>query len=142
RRGQHPRPAARADPAPGHRQGTAGGSREGTRALAAALPGGAGAAAGRVLGAGPPPVRYRQRPVMTQSAADEAVPSAAGLFEIVKGGAPAGGIGAPRAPAPRHQDATAAPGLSGASIWAGRSRLVRPSLAHAPGGWRASARPR
>ncbi len=49
-RGQHPRSAARPDPAAGHRQGTAGRRGEGARPVAALLPGGQGMAAGRLLG--------------------------------------------------------------------------------------------
>src|SRR6185369_6844064 len=64
-RGQHPRSPARADPAASHRQGTAGRRREGARPLAAPLPGGAGVAPGRVLGAGPAPVRHGHRAPMT-----------------------------------------------------------------------------
>src|SRR5436309_10043646 len=63
--GQHPRSPAGADPATGHRQGAAGGRREGTRPLAAPLPGGAGMAPGRVLGAGAAAVRHRLRAPMT-----------------------------------------------------------------------------
>src|ERR1019366_6583537 len=96
-RGQHPRPAARAHPAAGDRQGTARGGGEGTRVVVAALPGGAGVAAGRLLGAGAPPVRHRQRPVVTQPPAvpptEPASPEAA-LFEIVGGAATAEEIAA------------------------------------------------
>jgi hypothetical protein len=82
---------------------------------------------------------------MTQPPADGAVPPEAALFEIVGSGATAEEIAALTAVlaavAGRRQNAAPAPGLAGASIWAGRSRLVRAPLAHAPGGWRASARP-
>ena len=83
---------------------------------------------------------------MTQPPPDEAAPAEAALFEIVGGGATAEEIAAlttvlTAIAAGRRQNAAPAPGLAGASIWAGRSRLVRPPLAHAPGGWRASARP-
>jgi Acyl-CoA carboxylase epsilon subunit len=83
---------------------------------------------------------------MTQPSADGAVPSEAALFEIVGGGATAEEIAALTAvlaavAAGRRQNAAPAPGPAGASIWAGRSRLVRAPLAHALGGWRASARP-
>jgi hypothetical protein len=83
---------------------------------------------------------------MTQPPADGAVPSEAAMFEIVGGGATAEEIAALAAvlaavAAGRRQDAVPAPGLAGTSVWAARSRLVRPPLAHAPGGWRASARP-
>jgi hypothetical protein len=83
---------------------------------------------------------------MTQPPAGGAVPPEAALFEIVGGGATAEEIAALTAvlaaiAAGRRQNAVPAPGLAGASIWASRSRLVRPPLAHAPGGWRASARP-
>ena len=61
RRGQHPRPAARADSAAGYRQGTTGRRREGTRPVIACLSGGQGVAAGCVLGAGAPAVRYWRR---------------------------------------------------------------------------------
>ena len=63
RPGQHPRPAARADPAAGHRQGAPGRRGEGTRPVAAFLPGGPRVAAGRVLGAGPPGVRHLHREI-------------------------------------------------------------------------------
>src|ERR1035438_290393 len=165
RRGQHPRPAARADPAAGHRQGTARGGGEGTRAFIAALPGGAGVAAGRVLGAGAPPVRHRQRPVMTQPSAESALPgtalpeaaspaaaspaappSEAALFEVVSGDATAEEIAALTAvlaalaaAGRRNQVPTRPTAVSG---WADRSRLLRSPLAHAPAGGGARARPR
>jgi hypothetical protein len=41
-----------------------------------------------------------------------------------------------------HQDAVPAGQPAGAPGWADRSRLLRSPLAHSPGGWRASARPR
>src|ERR1035438_10386610 len=169
RRGQHPRPAARADPAAGHRQGTARGGGEGTRAFIAALPGGAGVAAGRVLGAGAPPVRHRQRPVMTQPSAESALPgtalpeaaspaaastaaastaappSEAALFEVVSGDATAEEIAAltavlaALAAAGRRNQVPTRP--TAVSGWADRSRLLRSPLAPAPPRWRGAARP-
>jgi acyl-CoA carboxylase epsilon subunit len=41
-----------------------------------------------------------------------------------------------------HQAAVPAPRLARAPGWADRSRLMSGPLAHGPGGWRASARPR
>jgi Acyl-CoA carboxylase epsilon subunit len=46
------------------------------------------------------------------------------------------------AAAAARQDAVPAGQPAGAPGWTDRSRLLRSSLAHAPGGWRASARPR
>jgi hypothetical protein len=68
------------------------------------------------------------------------------LFEVADGGATpeeiaaltvvlAGAAAAHQATVPAGQPAVS-PG------WADRSRLLRSPLAHAPGGWRASARPR
>src|ERR1017187_4860250 len=144
-RGQHPRPAARAHPAAGDRQGTARGGGEGTRAVVAALPGGAGVAAGRLLGAGAPPVRHRQRPVMTRPPAvpptepaspeaalpgavpSETVPSETVPFELVSGGATAVEFPAPTAAlaniAASRRNVVPVGGPTAMSIWAERSRL-------------------
>ena len=76
----------------------------------------------------------------------DAVPSDAALFEIVSGGATAEEIAALTAvlatmAAASRRNAVPARGPTAMSIWAERSRLVRRPLAHAPNGWRASARP-
>jgi Acyl-CoA carboxylase epsilon subunit len=77
----------------------------------------------------------------------DAVPSDAALFEIVSGGATAEEIAALTAvlatmAAASRRNVVPARGPTAMSIWAERSRLVRRPLAHAPGAWRASARPR
>jgi hypothetical protein len=68
------------------------------------------------------------------------------LFEVAGGGATPEEIAALAvvlaAAASARQD-TVTPGQPAVSPgWADRSRLLRSPLAHAPGGWRASARPR
>jgi Ser/Thr protein kinase RdoA (MazF antagonist) len=77
----------------------------------------------------------------------EAAPSEAALFEIVNGGPTAEEIAALTAvlatmAAASRRNVVPARGPTIMSIWAERSRLVRRPLAHAPGAWRASARPR
>jgi hypothetical protein len=76
---------------------------------------------------------------------DPASPEAA-LFEVVSGDATAEEIAALTAvlaalaaAGRRNQVPTRPTAVSG---WADRSRLLRSPLAHAPAGWRASARPR
>ena len=77
---------------------------------------------------------------------EPASPEAA-LFEIVGGAATAEEIAALTAvlatmAAASRRGAVPAGGPVRVSGWAERSRLVRRPLAHAPGAWRASARPR
>jgi len=74
-------------------------------------------------------------------------PSDAALFEILSGEATGEEIAALTAvlatmAAASRRNVVPARGPAIMSIWAERSRLVRRPLAHAPGGWRASARPR
>ena len=153
-RGQHPRPAAGADPAAGHRQGTAGGRGEGARPVAAPLPGGEGVAPGRVLGPGPAAVRHRHRAPVTGG--DRAARRTGGdlpadpagqplaLLKVVSGQpspeelaaltvAVAAVLARPGAPA----------GQAGRvhSCWADRSRLPRVPPRPGPDAWRRSARP-
>jgi hypothetical protein len=76
----------------------------------------------------------------------DAVPSDAALFEVVSGAATAEEIAALTAVmaaiAADRRDAVPARAPTAVSGWAERSRLLRSPLAHAPAGWRASARPR
>jgi Acyl-CoA carboxylase epsilon subunit len=79
-----------------------------------------------------------------------AAPTGAALFEVVSGDATAEEIAVLTAvlavlAAAGHQaivPAVPARGPAALSIWADRSRLLRRPLAHAPAGWRYSARPR
>jgi Acyl-CoA carboxylase epsilon subunit len=76
----------------------------------------------------------------------ETVPSETVPFEIVSGGATAEEIAALTAvlatiAAASRRNVVPVRGPTAMSIWAERSRLVRRPLAHAPGSWRASARP-
>jgi hypothetical protein len=80
------------------------------------------------------------------AASPAAPPSEAALFEVVSGDATAEEIAALTAvlaalaaAGRRNQVPTRPTAVSG---WADRSRLLRSPLAHAPAGWRASARPR
>jgi hypothetical protein len=82
----------------------------------------------------------------TAAASTAAPPSEAALFEVVSGDATAEEIAALTAvlaalaaAGRRNQVPTRPTAVSG---WADRSRLLRSPLAHAPAGWRASARPR
>ncbi len=142
-RGQHPGSAARAYPAAGDRQGTAGRGGEGTRRVVAALPGGAGVAAGRVLGTGPPPVRDRERQVMTSEPGEQPLfsvmsgqPSAeelAALTAIV-----AAKLAASQRAAAAQSSAAASPARS---AWLDRAALTRAPLRPGPGAWRRSSLP-
>jgi hypothetical protein len=68
------------------------------------------------------------------------------LFEVAGGGATPEEIAALTvvlaAAASARQDTVPAGQPAVSPGWAERSRLLRSPLAHAPGGWRASARPR
>jgi Acyl-CoA carboxylase epsilon subunit len=84
--------------------------------------------------------------VPTGAAPSGAAPTGAALFEIVSGGATAEEIAALTAvlatmAAASRRNVVPARGPTAMAIWAERSRLVRRPLAHAPGAWRASARP-
>jgi hypothetical protein len=75
-----------------------------------------------------------------------ATPDAA-LFTVANGDATPEQIAAltavlAAATAARHRDGVPVTSPAGVPGWADRSRLMRSPLAHAPGGWRASARPR
>jgi hypothetical protein len=83
----------------------------------------------------------------SEAVPSEEVPSGAVLFEIVSGGATAEEVAALTAvlatmAAASRRNVVPARGPTVMSIWAERSRLVRRPPAHAPGAWRASARPR
>jgi hypothetical protein len=72
-------------------------------------------------------------------------PAGVPLFEVAGGATPeeiAALAAVLAAAAAARQDAVPAAQPAGASGWADRSRLLRSPLGHAPGGWRASARPR
>jgi len=67
------------------------------------------------------------------------------LFEVAGGATPeeiAALTVVLAAAAAARQDAVPAGQPAGTPGWADRSSLLRSPLAHAPGGWRASARPR
>jgi hypothetical protein len=93
-----------------------------------------------------PPAVPPTEPASPEAALPGAAPSEAVLFEIVSGGATAEEIAALTAvlatiAAASRRNVVPVRGPTAMSIWAERSRLVRRPLAHAPGGWRASARP-
>src|SRR6516164_514864 len=150
RPGQHPRPAARADPPARDRQGAPGRRGEGTRAVAAPLPGGPRVAAGRVLGAGAPGVRHRHRQIARLadlSYAERTVvtdPHRADrrpVLRVLRGNATPEEIAAVVAVLLSRSAAAEPPPPSAPSAWADRSRLLRRPLSPGPGAWRRSALP-
>ena len=127
-----------------------------TQPSANAPPPGAGRSRGTPTEAAPPDAASAEAPPAEARPAKappaEAPPAEAGLsqaalFEVVHGAATEEEIAALTAvlaamTAAYRRHAVPARGPTGVSSWAERSRLMRRPLAHAPAGWRASARPR
>ena len=142
RRGQHPRPAARPDPAAGDRQRAAGRGREGAWPVAAPLPGGAGVAAGRVLGTGPPPVQHRQRAVMRDERDGWALRVVRGDPTAEELAALTTVLAAVQARSTLNASAAYSPPPARGSGWRDRAALIGAPLRRGPGAWRRSGLPR